>query len=233
MDNIYRVYCINLRRRHDRLENFLASFPKAWLSKLSIHGAVDGQNYTLTSEDRARLRIDMSPNKWGCSFSHEAVWRDLVKNEYKYVIILEDDAVYNGTTTEAMDTFMTAFIQSTATLCLLGSENKLSEPHNFTDIVTPSICSVSSNLGSMSYVITLQGAKDLLTVVDTKGHYQTVDHVINNYMKQRNTWICSAPPLFKVNSGADTPTLQIFIIFHKYIIEDCYNIIQVFYVCGG
>ena len=184
MDNIYPVYCINLRRRHDRLTQFLAAFPKPWFPKLKLHGAIDGNE------------------KWGCSFSHEAVWQDLVANEYKYAIVLEDDALYNGPTTDALDTFVTAFIQSNATICLLGPENhpknKLSEPHNFTDIVAPSICQVTTNLGSMSYILTLQGAKDLLAIMDTRGHYQTVDQVITDYMKQRNTWICSAPPLFKV-----------------------------------
>jgi GR25 family glycosyltransferase involved in LPS biosynthesis len=244
MDNIYHVYCINLHRRYDRLEQFLGAFPKAWFSKLKLHGATDGQNYTLTAEDRVRLRnADWNVETGrGCRFSHEAVWRNIVKNENKYAIILEDDAVYNGSTTAGMDTFIAAFIKSDARLCFLGpinhSTNTQANPHNFTDIVVPSICRISSNLGSMSYIITLQGAKDLLAVIDNRGHYWAVDQLINDYMKQRNAWICSAPPLFKVNSALEGSTkhvdslkqnirsnanVQIFIIFHKYIVEDCYK----------
>jgi len=244
MDNIYRVYCINLRRRNDRLENFLTSFPKSWFSKLLIHGAVDGQNYTLTPEDRVLLRnanwnIDMGRGQWGCSFSHAAVWRDIVNKEYKYAIVLEDDAVYNGPI-DAINKFIGAFIQSNLTVCLLGPsnhpENTAQSPHNFNNIISQGICHVSSNLGSMSYIISLQGARDLLSVLDEKGHYRAIDQIINDYMKQRNAWICSAPPLFKLNTelGSDivpvfnwkpntAPKVQIFIIFHKYINETCYK----------
>ena len=218
MDKVCRVYCINLRRRTDRLTHFLDVFPKTWFDKLALLGATDGQNHVLSAQDRHMLRhanwnIDVGRGQWGCSFSHEAVWRTIVKEQHALTLVLEDDAVFIGSDAD-LNTIVRSFLETKATVCLLGPsnhpENTPIHPHQFNDMVAPGLCRVKSNLGTMSYMITLTAAQDLLAILENKGHYRAVDQVLNDYMKQRNAWICSAPPQFKLNPalGSDIPSVM-------------------------
>ena len=61
----------------------------------------------------------------------------------------------------------------------------------------------------MSYIISLQGAVNLLKIIEERGHYRAVDQVINDYMKQRDEWFCSAPPLFAINTGLGSDILPV------------------------
>jgi GR25 family glycosyltransferase involved in LPS biosynthesis len=218
MDNICRVYCINLRRRTDRLTQFLDVFPKEWFDKLRLLGATDGQSHTLTQHDRHHLRhanwnIDVGRGQWGCSFSHEAVWRTIAKNRHSLTLVLEDDAVFTGFDL-ALNQIVRSFLETKARVCLLGPsnhpENTPAQPHDFTDMVAPALCRVKSNLGTMSYMLTCAAAEDLLAILEEKGHYRAIDQVLNDYMKQHNAWICGSPPQFKLNPvlGTDIPPVM-------------------------
>jgi len=205
MELIEQIYCINLRRRTDRLANFLDKFPNDMMDKLKILGAVDGKSHTLSEDDKKKLikadwDINTGRGQWGCSFSHESIWRTIVDRKQAYAIILEDDAVFNKK--EDFVEFLKMFKMLELRLCLLGPanhpENIPGRPHDFDDLHCPGICKLKSNLGSMSYIISLEGAMDLLTIVDKIGHYRAVDQLINDYLKERKQWFCLSPPCFSV-----------------------------------
>ena len=143
--------------------------------------------------------ISVGKGQWACSFSHESVWRDIVERQLPYAVILEDDAVFK---IKENSEFLKMFKMMNLTCCFLGPsnhpENTKEKPHDFLDLVCPSICKMKSNLGSMSYLISLAGAKDLLGIIEKKGHYRAVDQLINDYMKNQSKWFCSSPPLFSV-----------------------------------
>jgi len=206
-----RFYCINLRRRKDRLSNFIDNFPLNHIDKLQIVGAVDAGTHVLSNEDLAKLKnadwdIQKGKGQWGCSFSHESIWRHMLENKIPYAVILEDDAVFNKN--EDFDSFLKMFRLLDLRACFLGPanhpENTKSSPHSFDELICPGICKLKSNLGSMSYFISLDGVRDLLGIVDERGHYRAVDQIINDYMKQRNQWFCISPPCFSVaDLGSD------------------------------
>jgi GR25 family glycosyltransferase involved in LPS biosynthesis len=210
-----RFYCINLRRRTDRLRNFIDNFPLKYIDKLQIVGAVDASSHQLSTEDLAKLKnadwdIQKGKGQWGCSFSHESVWRHMLENKIPYAVILEDDAVFNKN--EDFEEFLKMFRLLDLRACFLGPanhpENTKSCPHSFDELICPGICRLKSNLGSMSYFISLDGIRDLICIVDTKGHYRAVDQLINDYMKLRNQWFCISPPCFSVaDLGSDIPTV--------------------------
>jgi GR25 family glycosyltransferase involved in LPS biosynthesis len=208
-DSVKQIYCINLRKRTDRLSRFIDSFPDFWMNKLQVVAAVDGYTHTLSESEKHNLRnanwdIEKGRGQWGCSFSHELIWRTIVKENIEYAIILEDDAIFKGSESRIEETMKMVKLLNLP-ICFLGPdnhpENTLSAPHDFSDNVCPRICRIKSNLGTMSYIISLQGAKDLLNIIEEKGHYRAVDQVINDYMKNRNEWFCSSPPLFSINPG--------------------------------
>ena len=208
-DSVKQIYCINLRKRTDRLSRFIDSFPDFWMNKLHIVAAVDGCTHTLSQSEKHNLRnanwdIEKGRGQWGCSFSHEHIWRTIVKEEIEYAFILEDDAIFNGSESRIEETMKMVKLLNLP-VCFLGPdnhpENTQSTPHDFTDLVSPRICRIKSNLGTMSYIISLQGAAALLQIIEERGHYRAIDQVINDYMKQRNEWFCSAPPMFSINPG--------------------------------
>lgn len=210
---LIRFYCINLRRRKDRLSNFINNFPLRYMNNLQIVGAVDASNYILSAEDSEKLKnadwdIQKGKGQWGCSFSHESVWRNMLENKIPYAVILEDDAVFNKN--EDFTEFLKMFRLLDLRACYLGPDNHIentkTNPHKFDDLVCPGICWLKSNLGSMSYFISLEGARDLTEIVNKKGHYRAVDQLINDYMKKRNQWFCISPPCFSATDlGSDIP----------------------------
>uniref|UniRef100_A0A6C0DSV1 Glycosyl transferase family 25 domain-containing protein n=1 Tax=viral metagenome TaxID=1070528 RepID=A0A6C0DSV1_9ZZZZ len=214
MNHIDSVYCINLRRRRDRLTRFLERFPKAWLPKLRIFGAVDGRNHVLTEDDRWSLRsanweIEKGRGQWGCSFSHVAIWKEVVKTQTT-ALVLEDDAIFSGSLdvlSEAIQSMQAASIGLLYAGPSNHPENTATRPHNFTNLVAPRICSIDRNLGTMSYIITPASAAELLQIIQEHGHYNCIDHIMNDYLKTQSRWVCISPPLFSMDpaGGSDIP----------------------------
>lgn len=215
MNQIDSVYCINLRRRGDRLTRFLSRFPAAWLPKLRIFGAIDGRNHDLTPEERWSLRsanwdIEKGKGQWGCSFSHVAIWQQIIAKNEHTVLVLEDDAIFNG----SMDVLAEAIGSMHATgLGLLYAgpnnhpENTISRPHDFSQMVAPRICRIQRNLGTMAYIITKGAAFALLKIIEERGHYVAIDHIMNHYAEATAAWVCVSPPPFAVDAaaGSDIP----------------------------
>ena len=209
MNNIDTIYVINLRKRRDRIANFMESLPLGFIEKVKIVGAIDGVNHVLSNDEIKKLRnadwnVEQKRGIWGCSFSHELIWRSIIEKGQKYAFVLEDDAVFQFT---ECDDFIKMVKLLDIPICFLGPSNhpeNINGSHDFTDLVGPKICKMKSNLGSMSYLISLEGAAALVKIIDERGHYRAVDQIINDYMKQIKKWVCSSPPLFSVaNLGSD------------------------------
>lgn len=211
MDKIDLIYCINLRRRVDRLEAFLNVFPEQWITKLRIVGAVDGSNYELSESEKHKLRnadwnIEKKRGVWGCGFSHELVFREIIAKKHERVIILEDDAIFSGTFSD-LEKIVNQILKQDLNLCFLGPanhpENTNLTKHKF--IYSDTIYPIDFNLGTMSYYITLAAATDICGIIDSKGHYRAIDYMLSDYMKQR---FCSSP-VFSVNGNLGSDITQL------------------------
>ena len=204
MDKIDAIYCINLRRRTDRLKSFLEKFPPMWITKLRIFGAIDGKNHVLTSAEKHVLRnadwnIHNKRGVWGCSFSHEQVFRDIIAKKYKHVIVLEDDAMFSGNFI-TFEKIVNQLIKHEIGLCFLGPDNHPENTdlrvHNFSNnSVVDGIGTIDFNLGTMSYYIDYCTATDICKIIDEKGHYRAIDYLLYDYFGKR---LCSFPPVFSI-----------------------------------
>jgi GR25 family glycosyltransferase involved in LPS biosynthesis len=88
-----KVYLINLDRDTERLKTMIEQ-----LNKLNIEftrfPAVLGANVK-TSHDLTDFCLKYCTDGIkGCAMSHKTIWNDMLKNNYKYVLVLEDDAVF-------------------------------------------------------------------------------------------------------------------------------------------
>lgn len=105
-----KVYLINLKRRPDRLSNFMKHYKKSDMQKQTIikFNAIDGSNLDvekcpLSELARAELQqlettgfrtkhYQLTKGAIGCYLSHVKIWEHILKNEYDTCLIFEDDA---------------------------------------------------------------------------------------------------------------------------------------------
>jgi len=88
-----KVYVINLDRDTERLQNM-----KQQLDKLNIEftrfPAVLGSQVKKSHHLTELCLKYCTDGVKGCAISHKMIWEDMLKNNYKQVLILEDDAVF-------------------------------------------------------------------------------------------------------------------------------------------
>jgi hypothetical protein len=88
-DRFDKVYCINLDRRPDRLENFKKEVNKFNLGEFERFSAYDGKQLNLTNE------YNLKPGEIGIIKSNLDIIKDAKKNNYKTILIIEDDCVFS------------------------------------------------------------------------------------------------------------------------------------------
>ena len=87
-DRFDKVYCINLDRRPDRLENFKKEVNKFNLGEFERFSAYDGKQLNLTN------KYNLKPGEIGIIKSNLDIIKDAKKNNYKTILIIEDDCVF-------------------------------------------------------------------------------------------------------------------------------------------
>lgn len=86
MNNYFdHIYCINLDARVDKWDICLKEFKKHNLS-VERFTAIDGKNIINTT--------NLMPGEWGLLQTHISIINDAKKNNYKNILILEDDVEF-------------------------------------------------------------------------------------------------------------------------------------------
>jgi glycosyl transferase family 25 len=88
-DRFDKVYCINLDRRLDRLKNFNAQVEKYNLGNYTRISAFDGK--ILKIED---YKTNLKPGELGLILTNIEIINDAKKNNYKNILVIEDDCVF-------------------------------------------------------------------------------------------------------------------------------------------
>ncbi len=104
------VYLINLKRRPDRLKKFLELYNESDMNDTLLikFDAIDGSKLDIDSVPLSELakaelnqlestgfrtkHYQLTKGGIGCYLSHVKVWENILKNNYKYALIFEDDA---------------------------------------------------------------------------------------------------------------------------------------------
>jgi len=84
------VYCINLDHRKDRLKSAEKEFAKFGISFERVSGIKNNFNINKTISDA----------EMGIVLTHKLIYLDAIKNNYKNILILEDDFVFRDTFVE-------------------------------------------------------------------------------------------------------------------------------------
>jgi len=105
-----RIYLINLKRRPDRLHNFLEYYKSSDFKNETVikFDAIDGSKLDVDSVSLSELakaelqqlettgfrtkHYQLTKGAIGCYLSHVKIWENILKNKYNNVLIFEDDA---------------------------------------------------------------------------------------------------------------------------------------------
>ena len=105
-----KVYCISLLKKQNQWENILLNINKNGFPSCEIFEGVDGniykdnlknmvgiwQQYILENNlQRSNHEQFSTYGAIGCYMSHTNIWKDMLKNRYKKVLIFEDDIWFN------------------------------------------------------------------------------------------------------------------------------------------
>lgn len=86
-----KVYCINLERRSDRLENFKKQVQKYDLGLFNVFKAYDGKNIDLNLYD-----TNLKSGELGLILSNLDIINEAIEKKYDSILILEDDCVFTS-----------------------------------------------------------------------------------------------------------------------------------------
>ena len=195
-ENIEEVFVINLEHRKDRLEKFYGAHPflKDYVYRVdAFHG-----NKLILDKNM----VDLFRNndfKWkkgviGCALSHYKLWTELNNSELSNsYLILEDDVVLDPEFLYKWRA-IAHLMPSDTDIVFLGGvlpPNKHALPA-FTEPVNSAFAKVKMmQLGASmrryfhfctySYIITKQGAKKLCKLIEEKGIFTSIDHMMVNH----------------------------------------------------
>ena len=111
----FKVYIINLQKDKNRKKNILNELKKQNLKNYKFISAVNGNKLkkkeinSLISKDKNfinPINTNMSKSEIGCSLSHIKIYKEIVKSDIDYALILEDDAFFLNKFTKNLKKFI-------------------------------------------------------------------------------------------------------------------------------
>ena len=166
---------------------------------------MDEKNYNISVQTTRKIM--------GNQLSHYTILHDIINNGYKYAIICQDDSKFNNHFVEYIDKLMDN-IPEDAELINIGLNKvvngSITTPWDFgkdkdieiaKEMVNDYVCRLNENMDpcSLAYIVTLQGAKNLVHHFLTVGFLKAADCNYNEYLMKKNIYYCSLRVL--VTSG--------------------------------
>jgi len=206
---INKIYYINLDRRSDRNQHFLE---QCYKFKFNINNiirfkGIDGLTYTFTKDEENMfknadyLMSDAKPKIMGNQLSHYYILKDMIKNNYNYIIIFQDDVILRDDFNVHINQLLKN-IPDDAEIINFGFHKtaylKYFESINFSDQnestikctknINDSVCILADNINpcSLAYLVTLKGAINLVNYFDTIGFLKATDWNYTDYLTNKN-----------------------------------------------
>lgn len=209
MNKISRIYYINLDRRPDRNEHFLKECSKKRIDtkKIVRFPALDGNIYKFSREELDLFKnVDYRNKEYnkkimGNQLSHYYILKDMIKNNYEYIIIFQDDVIFRKDFIMQLEKVMYSLPKDTEIVNI--AFHKFASYENFIPWnldqtsedqtmskknITKGICILNDTINpcSLGYIVTLNGAKNLIEHFDTNGFYRATDWNFNMYLIEKN-----------------------------------------------
>jgi GR25 family glycosyltransferase involved in LPS biosynthesis len=187
---VVEVNVINLKRRTDRLVSFFQRNQKCDIP-FKIFEAIDGR--TLEPSNRIQSLFSTGDFHYrrgivGCAMSHIELWkRFLIDPNVNYLVVLEDDIVLTRRFSSKLMHILSSKSENEFDVLFLHFNpyppyrySKLYLQYSPVEVeIWSKERSIRENMGSgAAYLLTKNGAKQLLQHIDEKGVYNAIDWVI-------------------------------------------------------
>ena len=207
MKNIKKTYVVNLEKRPQRLEDFYKKYPYR-KDNVTEFKAVDGSKLDQNDEKvikYVKKYYNIRKNQpykgaLGCSFSHEAIWKEIIDNEDldrdDKVAVFEDDCFFTSAFNIIWEKISDKFPENTDFIYIGG---------RFRDKYLPKIPEIWTKVDSFiyklknndkvddrtthAYVITKKGAMKLLQILEKEDGFDIeLDKWLVDRMKHLNCY---------------------------------------------
>jgi GR25 family glycosyltransferase involved in LPS biosynthesis len=206
---IDKIYYINLDRRPDRNLHFLKLYNELNLGndKLKRFTGIDGLTYKFSPEQNNMfinadfLNTDAKTKIMGNQLSHYYILNDMINNNYNYILIFQDDVIFRYDFVEQINKLMNNIpndaeiinfgFHKTANLSefeALDINDPVESIVQSKKIINDSVCILADNVNpcSLSYLVTLQGAKNLVKYFNEYGFRRATDWNYTDYLVNKN-----------------------------------------------
>jgi len=99
----FKIFIVNLKQDNERRKHIISELTKKKLDNYEIIDAINGNEFNEKEIKKNTFRnkknlnpwnTKMSPSQIGCALSHIKIYREFIKTDYDYALILEDDAIF-------------------------------------------------------------------------------------------------------------------------------------------
>ena len=223
--DIDMIYYINLDKRNDRNEHVINQFKMAAIPEIKIrrYSAIDGDTYSFSNTElelfkKADFMHTPSAKKMmGNQLSHFSIFKDMLKNNYDKVLILQDDVVLRENFIEHLNN-VSKSLPSDCEIVNIGiheycyynvfkqydltasDDYKRTEKDKINEYI--SIWKNNIHPCSLSYMITKQGALNMISHFENNGFPHGTDISFDTYLQRKNifygsrTVLCTGDPSF-------------------------------------
>lgn len=231
MDKLDKIFFINLDRSRERMINLVNNIKDSNLplNKVSKFRAVDGNNLLnekgVTHELLSLfVKSDLyfyknTNNLIACAISHFFIYKLICDAEYKNTIILEDDCILKNDVIKDLEDILNN-IPEDADIIFIGKNKEAVGSHivpwdingeysyeTFTKKSVNEYVGVlkdDDNPTTIGYIITLQGAKNIVKHIEENGFNRAIDWVLNDYLRKNDKMYISK----KILCTSDTKLLS-------------------------
>ena len=218
MEGFDASYIVNLAHREDRLLTFKNNH-SVLAAQTQVVRAVYGRDIQMTAEIAHLFRDN--DFKWkksvmGCALSHYEIWKQIVASKAETCLVLEDDVAFVGDYVTKWNQ-MIPDIPKDAHFIFLGGvlpPNKPALPL-VTEPVNKSFAKVKPHalfggvkrryfhFCTYSYIITRAGAERMCALIEERGIFTSIDHMIVNHGDSMLNLYFSCPLLAGCLQDAD------------------------------
>jgi GR25 family glycosyltransferase involved in LPS biosynthesis len=206
-NKIDKIYYINLDRRPDRNSHFLNQSSKFNMNNVIRFRGIDGLSYKFTKDEKNMFKnadfimSDAEPKIMGNQLSHYYILKDMIKNNYNFIIIFQDDVILR----EDFNTQINKLIENVphdAEIINFGFHKTANlkdfEALNINDPIesqvqskqdiNDAVCILAENVNpcSLAYLVTLKGANNLVNYFNTVGFLRATDWNYTDYLTSKN-----------------------------------------------
>ena len=198
----FKIYVVNLKRRKDRLLQFIKNNINECQS-FSIYEAIDGSKIIPNSKVQRLFETgDYNYRRGivGVASSMIDIWKEFLTDSFSdYAIILEDDIkLVNGFIRNVIHYINTYKDKFDIIFGHMNPYNQQSiNPNFFNQNITPNLIQYSTermmkeNMGSMAAtILTKNGARILLEEINNKGVYNAIDWVAMKTCDKQRAFVC-------------------------------------------